>query len=196
MTCPKPPASEWQSWDSNPGCLALDPGSCLYCCLIFQLCSILCDPKDCSPPGSSVHGILQERILEWMDISFSRGTSWPTDWTHASYIGQRALDLYIILPFAKTRTKKGETKARALCRERRAFQEAQGWIIKDRDITQQVGWQGPCPFYTSAGHPAWVGGYSRERRQLLLLCAFISGSCAESPGSKAWRLKYLGHSNK
>ena len=37
----------------------------------------LCDPGDCSPPGSSVHGILQARILEWVVISFSRGSSHP-----------------------------------------------------------------------------------------------------------------------
>ena len=41
--------------------------------LISQSCLTLCDPMDCSPPGSSVHGILQARILEWVAISFSRG---------------------------------------------------------------------------------------------------------------------------
>ena len=46
-------------------CCSLDPKSCLT----------LCDPTDCSPPGSSVHGILQARILEWVAISFSRGSS-------------------------------------------------------------------------------------------------------------------------
>ena len=40
----------------------------------------LCDPMDCSPPGSSVHGILQARILEWVAILFSRGSSWQGDW--------------------------------------------------------------------------------------------------------------------
>ena len=40
----------------------------------------------CSPPGSSVHGIFQARILEWVVISFSRGSSWPKDWTHISCI--------------------------------------------------------------------------------------------------------------
>ena len=39
---------------------------------------------DCSPPGSSVHGILQARILEWVAISFSRGASWPKNWTQVS----------------------------------------------------------------------------------------------------------------
>ena len=37
----------------------------------------LCDPMDCSPPGSSVHEIFQARVLEWVAISFSRGPSWP-----------------------------------------------------------------------------------------------------------------------
>ena len=43
--------------------------------LVAQLCPTLCNPVDCSPPGSSVHGILQERMLEWVAISFSMGTS-------------------------------------------------------------------------------------------------------------------------
>ena len=42
-----------------------------------QSCLTLCDPVDCSLPGSSVHGILQARTLEWVAISFSRGSSWP-----------------------------------------------------------------------------------------------------------------------
>ena len=46
-----------------------------------QLCPTLCDPMDCGPPGSSVHGIFQARILEWVAISFSRGSSHPRDRT-------------------------------------------------------------------------------------------------------------------
>ena len=42
---------------------------------VAQSCPTLCDPMDCSPPGSSVHGILQARILVWVAISFSRGSS-------------------------------------------------------------------------------------------------------------------------
>ena len=45
---------------------------------VAQSCPTLCDPLDCSPPGSSVHGILQARILEWVVISFSRGSSRPS----------------------------------------------------------------------------------------------------------------------
>ena len=44
---------------------------------------------DCSPPGSSVHGVSQARILEWVAISFSRGTSWPRDRTRTSCIGRQ-----------------------------------------------------------------------------------------------------------
>ena len=58
---------------------------------IAQSCPTLCDPVDCSPPGSSVHGILQARILEWVAISFSRGSSQPRDQTHVSRIAGRCL---------------------------------------------------------------------------------------------------------
>ena len=43
--------------------------------LVSQSCPTLCNPMDCSPPGSSVHGIFQARILEWGAIAFSRGSS-------------------------------------------------------------------------------------------------------------------------
>ena len=46
---------------------------------IAQSCLALCDPMDCSLPGSSIHGISQARILEWVAISSSRGSSWPRD---------------------------------------------------------------------------------------------------------------------
>ena len=45
--------------------------------LVIQSCLNLCDPMDCSPPGSSIHGILQARILGWVAIFFSRGSSQP-----------------------------------------------------------------------------------------------------------------------
>ena len=56
------------------------------CAKSLQLCTALCDPMDCSPSGSSVHGILQARILEWVAIPFSKGSSWPRDRTHISYV--------------------------------------------------------------------------------------------------------------
>ena len=54
--------------------------------LIAQSCPTLCDPMDCSLPGSSVHGILQARMLEWVAMPFSRGSSWPRDWTWVSHV--------------------------------------------------------------------------------------------------------------
>ena len=57
--------------------------------LVTQLCLTLCDPTDCGPPGSSVHGILQARILEWVAVLISRGSSWPRDCTRASRIAGR-----------------------------------------------------------------------------------------------------------
>ena len=54
--------------------------------LVTQLCPTLCDSMDYSPPGSSVHGILQPRIVEWVAIPFSRGSSQPRDQTQVSHI--------------------------------------------------------------------------------------------------------------
>ena len=54
------------------------------CSLVTQSCPTLCNPMDCSPPGSSVHGVLQARILERVAISSSRGSSWPRDQMHTS----------------------------------------------------------------------------------------------------------------
>ena len=54
------------------------------CVLVAQSYPTLCDPMDCNPPGSSVHEIFQARILEWVAISFSRGSSQPRDRTWVS----------------------------------------------------------------------------------------------------------------
>ena len=56
---------------------------------VAQSCLTLCDPMDCTPPGTSVHEIFQARIPEWAAISFSRGSSRPRDRTQASYIAGR-----------------------------------------------------------------------------------------------------------
>ena len=69
----------------------------VYCCLHFLfwpswawvsalLCPTLCDPMNTSLQASSVHGILQARILEWAAVPSSRGSSWPRDWTCISYV--------------------------------------------------------------------------------------------------------------
>ena len=56
---------------------------------VAQSCPTLCDPMDCSPPGSSVHGIFQARVLEWVAIAFSRGPSGPRDRAPVSCITGR-----------------------------------------------------------------------------------------------------------
>ena len=56
------------------------------CVLVAQSCLTLWDPLDCSPPGSSVHGMLQARTLEWVAMPFSRGSSRPRDRTRVSRI--------------------------------------------------------------------------------------------------------------
>ena len=57
-------------------------------------CSTLCDPMDCSLPGSSVHGIFQARILEWVAIFFSRGSSGSRDQTRVSHIAGRLFTVW------------------------------------------------------------------------------------------------------
>ena len=57
-----------------------------HCCVAAQSCPTLCDPMNCSPPGSSVHGILQARTLEGVAMPSSRGPSRPRDRTQASCV--------------------------------------------------------------------------------------------------------------
>ena len=61
------------------------------CVLVSQSCLTLCDPMDCSPSGSSVHGILQAITLEWVAIPFSRGSSRPRDRTLVSTLQATSL---------------------------------------------------------------------------------------------------------
>ena len=62
--------------------------------LAAQSYPTLCEPRDCSPPGSFVHGILQVRILEWVAILFSRASSQPRDLTWVSYIAGRLFTIW------------------------------------------------------------------------------------------------------
>ena len=55
-------------------------------CACSQSCLTLCDPMDCSPPGSSVHGILQARTLQWVVMPSSRGSSQPRNQTRSSWV--------------------------------------------------------------------------------------------------------------
>ena len=71
------------------------------CSLVTKSCPTPCDPMDCSPPGSSVYGLLQARILERVVISFSRGSSQPRVQTHVSCIGRWVLHHWATLTCMK-----------------------------------------------------------------------------------------------
>ena len=74
------------------------------CVLVFitQSCPTLCDPMDYIPPGSSVHGILQTRLLEWFAIPFSRETSQPRDWTQVSRVAGEFFTIWATLEIKVT----------------------------------------------------------------------------------------------
>ena len=61
---------------------------------VTQSCPTLCDPMDCSPPGSSIHGIFQARVLEWGAIAFFRRSSQPRDWTRVSCTVDRCFTIW------------------------------------------------------------------------------------------------------
>ena len=65
-----------------------------YISPVAKLCLTLCDLMDCSLPGSSVHGIFQAIVLEWIAISFSRGSSQPRDRTRVSHIVDRRFTVW------------------------------------------------------------------------------------------------------
>ena len=73
-------SDHWVAHLMPPNRKQVGTGGCM-CAQSLQLCPTHCNPMDCSPPGSSVRGILQARIPEWVAMPFSRGSSWPRDWT-------------------------------------------------------------------------------------------------------------------
>ena len=67
-------------------CVCVCAHARVHALVCAQSCTALCNPTDCSPLSSSVHGILQAKILEWVAISSSRRSSWPRDLTHVSCV--------------------------------------------------------------------------------------------------------------
>ena len=80
--------TERKCWNQEYKLLFFQVRAVCYC-LVTKSVPTLCNPMNCSPPGSAVHGISQARILEWVAILFSRGSSQPRDWTCISRIGRR-----------------------------------------------------------------------------------------------------------
>ena len=77
---------------------------------LLQLCSTLCDLMDYSTPGSSVHGILHTRILDWVAVPSSRGSSQPRDRTHVSKVWE-----YISLKYGNAAAAKSLQSCSTLC---------------------------------------------------------------------------------
>ena len=102
--------------------------------LVAQSCLTLCDPIDCSPPGSSVRGILQARILEWVAIPFSRGSSQARGWTQVSCIAGRFFTIWAIAvmlpPAQEQRQHIGESSTK---------RTAEKWSLTLTDHTQSHG---------------------------------------------------------
>ena len=122
--CSRPPPTHASTRDSGQsqaslgqsllGSLLLSPGSwctqCSVCALpesvspflckseVAQSCLTFWDPMDCNLPGFSVHGIFQARVLEWVAISFSRGSSWPRDQTWVFHIVGRHFTIWATFP--------------------------------------------------------------------------------------------------
>ena len=81
--CKRQLVTSWHYYNSILSCFVC---VCVCVCVRAQSWATLCDPMDCSPPGSSVYGIFQARILKWVTISYSRGSSHLRNWTCASCI--------------------------------------------------------------------------------------------------------------
>ena len=85
----------WFTWFKQPSHKQLYPPLLLCCCcLVAKSCPTVCNPLDCSLPASSVHGISQAWILEWVAVPFSGGSSPPRGWTPVSCIGRWVLYLW------------------------------------------------------------------------------------------------------
>ena len=106
------PSVEWN------GEMSPRKGSC-------SSCPTLCDPMDCSPPGSSIHGIFQARMLEWVAISFSRRSSQPRDWTRVSCIVGNRVTMWATSEVLESPGNGGE---RTILRGGRARGPFIGWV--------------------------------------------------------------------
>ena len=128
-------------WSQDSYSHMLSQKNCYCCCLVGKLEVCLCDSIDCRPPGSSVYGISQAKILEWVAISFSRGTSQSRDWIHISCTGS--------LPLSHLRSPSQKNKCTYMARRRMQFwQNINNWwsvsflgskINVDSDCSHEIG---------------------------------------------------------
>ena len=120
--------------------------------LVAQSCPTLCNPMDCSPPGSSVHGILQARTLEWVAICFSKGSSRPRDWTQVSRIAGKLFTIWATRPRSIPKTVISNVSLAVLTQGHTAIEwRSQDWnwgeshtaltlFLHSYSVTPRVGW--------------------------------------------------------
>ena len=95
---------------------------------VAQSCPTLCDPVDCSLPGSSIHGIFQARVLEWVAISFSRGSSQPRDQSRVFCIAGRRFTVWATRASATSGEFRGQ----------RSLVAYSPWGCKELDTVEQL----------------------------------------------------------
>ena len=117
---------------------------------VAQSCPTLCDPMDSSQPSSSVHGIFQARILEWVTISFSRRSSWPRDRTRVSRIVGRRFTIWatwIIQSIKKKKKSNYQNIQEEVILPNSYCETKITFITKpDKDITKKL-WSSICDEY-------------------------------------------------
>ena len=121
--------------------------------LVAQPCPTLCDLMDCSLPGSSVHGILQARTLEWVALPFSRGSSQPRGQTWVSCIAGRFFTLWTTREAWRRQKKVKMRKGTG----------GKGGINKGKQDTE--GWQARKPMCSRNSKRDWGGSWLAQMRQ-------------------------------
>ena len=110
---------------------------CVCVCVSAQLCPTLCNPKDCSPPGSSVHVIFQARILEWVTISYSTGYSPLRDRTCNSRIS--CAGRWILFHCATWEAPETMPRCKQRCQGRQGHEDRHGRPLSVRNVLAQSG---------------------------------------------------------
>ena len=138
---------------------------CTVLCLVAQLCLTLCNPMDSSPPGSSVHRILQARILEWVAMPSSREPSNPG-------IKPRSLALQVDSLLSELPGKPKNTGVGSLSLLQGIFltQESTGGLLHYRQILYLVSYQeAHLPTYLSTYLPIYLSINGMEKRRDCIL---------------------------
>ena len=109
--------------------------------LVAQSCPTVCDPMDCSPPGSSVPEIFQARILEWVAISFSKGSSQPRDRTQVSCTAGRFFTNWATGE-ARPKQSHMQTQSKQVCHvqkyDTQKWRKRKHYIFSQKEFFQQL----------------------------------------------------------